>query len=78
MISATAVSGATETLNLDSYLTDSRNYHKIEPHVILASQKRDPSIGRVLAYKMDGRKLAAREIGREHPYTRKLLREWPK
>lgn len=27
---------------------------------------------------MDGRKPAAHEIGRELPYTRKLLREWPK
>ena len=44
----TAVRGAKETLNLYSDLIDSRNYHNIEPHVILTSQKRDPSIGRVL------------------------------
>ena len=27
---------------------------------------------------MSGRKPAAREIGRQLPYTRKLLRRWPK
>ena len=74
----TAVSGGTEALNLDSDLLDSRNYHKIEPQVILAAQKQDPSIGRVLACKLNGRKPAIREIAKELPYTRKLLREWPK
>ena len=74
----TAVSGGTEALNLDSDLLDSRNYHKFEPQVILAAQKQDPSIGRVLACKLNGRKPAVREIAKELPYTRKLLREWPK
>ena len=64
-------------MHLDSHIIDPRNYHKIEPHVILASQKRDPSFGRVLEYKMDGGKPAVREIGRETPYTRRLF-EWPK
>ena len=40
----TAVSGAKETLNLNSDPIHSRNYHKIKPHVILASEKRGPSI----------------------------------
>ena len=74
----TAVSGGTEALNLDSDLLDFRNYHKIEPQVILAAQKQDPIIGRVLACKLNGRKPAIREIAKELPYTRKLLREWPK
>ena len=74
----TAVSDRTETLDLESDILDSRKYDKIEPRVILASQKRDPSIGRVLAYKLDGRKPATHEICRQLPYTRKLLREWPK
>ena len=64
-------------MNLVSDIIDPRNYHKIEPNVILASQKRDPSIGRVLEYKMDGGKPAVREIGRKIPYTRRLF-EWPK
>ena len=72
----TAVSDKTETLDLESDILDSRKYDKFEPHVILASQKWDPSIGRVLAYKLDGRKPPTREICRELPYTRKLLREW--
>ena len=76
-LSITAVSGANETLNLDSDLIDPRNDHNIEPHLILASQKRDTSIGRVSEYKMDGGKPAVREIGREIPYTRRLF-EWPK
>ena len=74
----TAVSGRTEALNLDSDLLDSRNYDKIEPQVILAAQKQDPSIGRVLACKLNGQKPAICEITKELPYTRKLLREWPK
>jgi len=74
----TAVSGGTEAFNLDSDLLDSRNYHKIEPQVILVAQKQDPSIGRVLACKLNGRKPTKREIVKELPYTRKLLREWPK
>lgn len=74
----TAVSDRTETLDLESDILDSTKYDKIEPHVILASQKRDPSIGRVLAFKLDGRKPPTREICRELPFTRKLLREWPK
>ena len=74
----TAVSDRTETLNIDSDLLDFSKYDKIEPRVILESQKRDPSIGRVLANKLDGRKPAAYEICKELPYTRKLLREWPK
>ena len=73
----TAVSGANETLKLVSDIIDPRNYHKIEPHVILASQKRDPSIGRVLECKVGGGKPAVREIGREIPYTTRLF-EWPK
>ena len=64
-------------MNLVSDIIDPRNYHKIEPHVILASQKRDPSIGRVLECKVGGGKPAVREIGREIPYTRRLF-EWPK
>ena len=72
------MSDRTETLDLESDILDSRKYDKIEPHVTLASQKRDPSIGRVLAYKLDGLKPPTREICRELPYTRKLLREWPK
>ena len=48
----TTVSDKTETLDLESDILDSRKYDKIEPHVILASQKRHPSIGRVLAYKL--------------------------
>ena len=71
----TAVSGGTEALNLDSDLLDSRNYHKIEPQVILAAQQQDPSIGRVLAFKLNAWKPAIREIANELPYTRKLLRE---
>ena len=39
----TAVSDRAEALNLDSDLLDSRNYHKIEHHVILAAQKQDQS-----------------------------------
>ena len=73
----TAIKGANETLNLVSDIIDPRNYHKIEPNVILASQKRDPSIGRVLEYKMGGGKPAVRETGREVPYTRRLF-GWPK
>lgn len=71
----TAVSGGTEPLNLDSDFLDSRNYYKMEPEVILAAQKQDPSIGRVQACKLNGRKTAIREIANELPYTRKLLRE---
>ena len=74
----TAVSDSTEILNFDSDLLDFSKYDKIEPRVILESQKRDPSIGRVLAYKLNGHKPAAHEICQERPYTRKLLREWPK
>ena len=74
----TAVSDRTESLDLESDILDSRKYDKTEPLVILASQKRDPSISRVLAYKLHGRKPPTREICRELPYTRKLLREWPK
>jgi len=74
----TAVSDSTDSLNLDSNLLDSRNYHQIEPQVILTAQKQDPSIGRVLAYKLNGHKPATHEISRELPHTRKLLREWPK
>ena len=70
----TAVSGRT-ALHLDSDLLDSRNYDKIEPQVILAAQKQDPSIGRVLACKLNGQKPAICEIAKELPYTRKLLRE---
>ncbi|XP_068738778.1 uncharacterized protein [Montipora capricornis] len=40
----TAVSGGTEALNLYSDLLYSRSYHKIEPQVILAAQKQDPSM----------------------------------
>ena len=54
------IKGANETLNLVSDIIDPRNYHKIEPHVILASQKRDPSIGRVLECKVGGGKPAVR------------------
>ena len=46
--------------------------------VILAAQKQDPSIGRVLACKLNGQKPAICEIAKELPYTRKLLCEWPK
>ena len=66
-----AVSGRTEALNFDSDLLDSRNYDKIEPQVILAAQKQDPSIGRVLACKLNGRKPAICEIAKELSYTRK-------
>ncbi len=74
----TAVSDSTDALNLDSNLLDSRNYHQIEPQVILTAQKQDPSIGRVITYKLDGHKPANHEIPRELPRTRKLLHEWPK
>lgn len=52
-----AVSDRTEALNLDSDLLNSRLYPKIEPQVILAAEKQDPSIGRVFTYKPDGYKL---------------------
>lgn len=71
-------SGGTEALNLNSDLLDSRNYHKIEPQVILAAQKQDSSVSTVLACKLNGRKPTIREIANELTYTRKLLREWPK
>jgi len=74
----TAVSGGMKALNLDSDLLDSRNYHKIRPQVILAAQKQDPSIGRVLSCKLNGWKPTIREIAKELPYTIKLLPEWPK
>ena len=74
----TAVSDRTDALNPDSNLLDSRNHHQIEPQVILIAQKQDKSIGRVLAYKLNGRKPAIHEIPRELLHTRKLLREWPK
>ena len=61
----TAVSDRTDALNLDSNLLDSRNYHQIEPQVILTAQKQDPSIGRVLVYKLNGHKPAIHEISRE-------------
>ena len=48
----TAVSDRTKILNFDSDLLDFSKYDKIEPRIILESQKQDPSIGRVLAYKL--------------------------
>ena len=76
-----ALSGVMALQNGDAvWITavNSRNCHKIEPQVILAAQKQDLSIGRVLACKLNGRQPATREIANGLPYTRKLLREWPK
>ena len=66
----TAVSDRTEILNFDSDLLDFSKHDKIEPRVILESQKQDPSIGRVLAYKLNGHKPAAYKICKERPHTR--------
>ncbi|PFX15462.1 Retrovirus-related Pol polyprotein from transposon opus [Stylophora pistillata] len=77
VVGITAVSGGTDALNLESDLIDSRNYHKIEPQVILAIQEQDPRIGRVLTCKLNGRKPTIHEIAKESPSTRKLLRIWP-
>ncbi len=70
----TAVSDSTNALNLDSRsnLLDSRNCHQIEPQVILTAQEQDPSIGRVIAYKLNGHKTAIHEISRELPHTKKV------
>ena len=63
----TAVSDRTDALNLDSSLLDSRNYHQIEPQVILTAQKQDPSIGRALAYKLNGGKPAIHKTLENYP-----------
>ena len=65
-------------LSLDTSLLDSAKYDRIEPQVILEAQRADPSVGRVLAYKLDEQRPTVRELRRELPSTRALLREWHK
>lgn len=45
---------------------------------ILEAQKQDPSIGRVLAMKVEGRRPTVRQARREQPAVRALLRHWSK
>ena len=65
-------------LSLDTSLLDSAKYDSIESQVILKTQRQDPIVCRVLAYKLDEQRPNVRELRRELPSTRALLREWHK
>jgi len=67
-----------DVLDLDqSFLTDTDG-KKVDTTELRQAQQTDISIAKTLEYKREGRRPTRRQLRREDPQTRSLLREWRK
>jgi len=74
----TAMTSSMDVLDLDqSFLTDTDG-KKVDTTELRQAQQTDISIAKTLEYKREGRRPTRRQLRREDPQTRSLLREWRK
>ena len=72
-----AVTSDETILELDNVNLPPR-HSAINPNQILQAQRQDQAIGRVLAFKIEGKRPSIQETKRERPATKVLLRQWHK
>ena len=71
-----SISDKVKLKDIDSVLMDPTKYHMTDSNTLLQSQKEDPVVARVLAFKLDDHHPKCHELEQENQEVKSLLREW--